>query len=129
MQFEVDEYGRVRHYGVPDAGQKAQSLLEPRRVVQDSKFDPLYGVAHREYRKHDPALLARDSLELRVDVNEEARQGRGGEEWGGGGAQQGHKDPPPHTHTNTVGSPLSPRWRARPGGRKTKRLCANLMEA
>ena len=119
MQFEVDEYGRVRHYGVPDAGQKAQSLLEPRRVVQDSKFDPLYGVAHREYRKHDPALLARDALELKVDLNEGARHGRSGEEWGGGGAQQGHKaPPPPHTHT-----PLGVHYRlagerAQEGGRR-----------
>ena len=61
MQFEVDEYGRVRHYGVPTAGGScAAAQREPRRVVQNSKYDPLHGVAHTEYRKHE-----RDVLELR----------------------------------------------------------------
>ena len=63
MQFELDEYGRVRHYGVPTAaGGCVAAQREPRRVVPDSKFDPLHGVAHRVYRKHE---LGGDALELR----------------------------------------------------------------
>jgi hypothetical protein len=84
VQFEVDEYGRVRHFGDPRRGVHAEvgracgKTLEPRAVVA-SKFDPLRGVAHRVYRREEEEAAA-EAAEESVKVELERRRKRGEEE-------------------------------------------------
>ena len=58
VAFEIDEYGRVRHFGVPGGGPayspSGERFPQPAaRPVVASHSDPLPGAAHRIYNKGD----------------------------------------------------------------------------